>query len=234
MTSLRRGAVAASAALIGLSAPLTAVSGLAGAAVTAPVGGGTAIVVDGKATCTMTAVGRDRSGRLVGLTAGHCGKVGAWVGAERHSRAGVIGQVALTSTRSDVAVIALYPERVRPTRTVGRATVTGIGTFPGPGTTVCKQGRTTGFTCGPVLYGAGNRSSSYVCGNSGDSGAPILQGRRLVAMLNGRQKIPGTDVAVHCYNPNVPIFTPTVATSITSVLAELNRRGGTGAGFRLI
>lgn len=232
MTAIRRTVLALCVSVLTALTLLPAAT--AEAAVHAPVGGGTAIIVDGKAACTMTAVGRDRYGNLVGLTAAHCGKVGAWVAAERHSRAGVIGQIALANSKVDVAVISLYPERVRAQRTVGRATIRSVGRFPAAGSTVCKNGRTTGFTCGPVLYETPTRSSSYVCGNAGDSGGPVLQGTRVVAMLNGRQKIPGTDFALHCETPALPLHTPMVATKMSFIVAELTRHGRVGADFRPI
>ena len=43
------------------------------------VGPGTAIVVDGSAACTLAVAGYDKAGRLIGLTAGHCGNVGSKV-----------------------------------------------------------------------------------------------------------------------------------------------------------
>lgn len=200
------------------------------AAPRAAVGGGTAIVLGGKAACTMTAVGRDNAGRLVGLTAAHCGDPGQLVVAERQPRAGTIGRVVLVNTKYDAAVIALDPARVQPVRSVGNASIARVGRMPGPGANVCKMGRTTGFTCGPVLAVSKIHSSSYVCGNSGDSGAPVLQGNRLVGMLNGRQIVLG--VAVHCVSPAVPIFTPMVATDMSDIVASLTRNGGIGAGFR--
>ncbi|UQE73748.1 S1 family peptidase [Gordonia sp. PP30] len=231
MTLFRRALVGLILTLLTL-VPGALVAAKAEAAPKAVVGGGTAIVLGGKAACTMTAVGRDRTGQLVGLTAGHCGKPGDLVYAERQRSAGNIGRVALTSSKYDAAVIALDANRVRPVRTVGGATIRGVGRMPGFGANVCKQGRTTGFTCGPVLDANGLQSSSYVCGNSGDSGAPVLQGNRVVGMLNGRQYVLG--VAIHCVNPAFPVFTPMVATNMTDIVASLNRYGKIGAGFRPI
>lgn len=200
------------------------------AAPKAAVGGGTAIIVGGNGACTMTAVGRDRTGRLVGLTAAHCGRPGATVRAERQRGAGVLGHIARINTKYDTAVVALDPARVRPVRTVGQTTITRVGSLPGPGAIVCKQGRSTGRTCGPLLAEYRYQSTSYVCGTNGDSGAPVVSGSRLVAMQNGRERIAG--VSVSCPNPGFPVHTPMVATTMTDILGSLNRAGGLGAGFR--
>lgn len=208
------------------------------AAPRAAVGGGSAIIIDGRSACTMTTVGHDRTGRLVGLTAGHCGNIGSSITLERNRQAGLIGRVVAKNAAADYAVIALDPAKVAPQRTAGGSTIRSVGTFPGPGATVCKSGRTTGHTCGPVLDLSNSDSLSYVCAAPGDSGGPIVAGDRLVGMLNGGLiiDIPGTNagISVECVHPAIPIFTPMVATKFTSIIAELNRIGGPGAGFRPI
>ena len=202
------------------------------------VGGGSGIIIDKKFGCTMTTVGRDRSGRLVGLTAGHCGEVGSRIWAERNTSAGVIGRIVLKSKPGDYAVIALDPSRVAPSRVAGGATIRSVGAFPAAGASVCKAGRTTGFSCGPVLVNDGAEAFSYVCANHGDSGGPVVAGNRVVGMLNGGLivGIPGTDIggSLGCIHPAIPIYTPMVATKMTAIVADLNRIGRYGAGFRPI
>lgn len=227
----RRIMLVLSVALVAL-VPTALFAGSAQAAPQAAVGGGTAIVFGGKAACTMTAVGRDRSGTLVGLSAAHCAKGGHTITAQNRRSVGVIGRVALISRAGDYAVIRLDPSRVRAVRSVGQARITGIGAMPAFGTTVCKMGRTTGFTCGPVLDAGRPLSTGYVCAGPGDSGAPVLHGTRLVGMLNGGEIIGG--VAIACPFAGFPVHSPMVATRITSILAALNRHGQIGAGFRPI
>lgn len=206
------------------------------AAPRAGIGGGSAIVIDARAGCTMTTVGHDRAGRLVGLTAGHCGNVGSQITLQDNPGAGVVGQIVLKSTPGDYAVIALDPSRVVGTPTVGGATIRSVGAFPPAGSNVCKSGRTTGFSCGPVLSLRSTDSLSYVCANHGDSGGPVLSGNRIVGMLNGGLivGIPGTPLegAIGCIHPAIPVYSPMVATKMTAVLADLDRVGGPGAGFR--
>lgn len=212
--------------------------GQAQAAPSAKVGPGTAIKI-GNGACTLAAAGTDNGGRLVGLTAGHCGRIGAPVTLENNRRAGVVGRIADRNVGLDYAVIAFDRAKVVPVRRIGQSTVRRTAAFPGPGAAVCKDGRTTGFSCGVVLGrfdGRRNETLSYVCAAPGDSGGPILAGDRLVGILTGGAgvSIPGTDIGVliECVHPALPIYTPMIATKITPILHDLRLNGRVGAGFR--
>ncbi|MFT4127636.1 MAG: S1 family peptidase [Gordonia sp. (in: high G+C Gram-positive bacteria)] len=222
--------------IVGLVLALIPAVHTAQAAPRATVGGGSGIVIDNRYGCTMTTVGTDRAGRLIGLTAGHCGKVGSRIASQRTPAAGVIGRIVVKSKPGDYAVIALDRRRVTPTRVAGGATIRGIGTFPRAGATVCKSGITTGYSCGQVLDIEGSDTLSYVCANHGDSGGPVLSGNRLVGMLNGGLvvRVAGVGGAVGCVHPAIPVYTPMVATKMTAIVADLNRVGGAGAGFRTV
>ncbi|WP_188991853.1 peptidase S1 [Saccharopolyspora thermophila] len=148
------------------------------------VGSGTGIVVAHntvyRGACTLTAVGRDVAGDLVGLTNAHCfynsaGEVfhgaqiyfdsapqGAWAEAVPDETTGPIGTVEYISGGNpatfvspeaglDYAVIRFDESKVIPTATVGQLTVTEIGAPPAGGTVVCKQGRFSGLTCGAMI-----------------------------------------------------------------------------------
>ncbi|WP_374206204.1 S1 family peptidase, partial [Gordonia zhenghanii] len=207
----------------------------ADAAPRATVGGGSGIILAGNSLCTMTAVGHDRTGRLVGLTAAHCGGIGNTVQAERKRSAGVIGTIAARSDRLDVAVIALNPSRVKAVRQVGKARISRIGVYPKPFSNVCKAGRTTGFTCGPTLLDDGDASLNYVCADHGDSGGPIIVGGRLVGMLNGALRVAGAGTpSIPCVDPAFPVYSPMIATKMTDILRPLNRTSMVGSGFRPI
>ncbi len=221
------------ATLAGMAALVPAQA--AEAAPRATVGGGSGIVLNGNARCTMTTVGHDRTGQLVGLTAGHCGPLGAPVTSERTPKAGVIGRVMAASPRMDVAVINLDQARVRPVRQVGKARIYKVGSYPRPHSNVCKQGRSTGFTCGPTLLFQGDATLNYVCSNHGDSGGPIISRGRVVGMLNGALRVagPGTP-SIACTNRNVPLHSPMIATKMTDILKTLNRVDTPGNGFRPI
>jgi len=208
--------IAAVAMMAGLFA------GQATASSSAVVGGGSGLVINGHFLCTLTTVGHDRSGALVGLTAGHCGQVGNTVVAERARGAGVIGRIVAKNSTLDYAVIALDPGRVVPVRRIGGTTITNIGgpvSFPA---TICKQGRTTAHTCG-IAYGdvfATNQTWGQMCIAEGDSGAPVTVGSTLVGMVNAY-------LWQACVGPSL-------GTTMSSVMGDLNGRGGPGAGFRPI
>ncbi|QIS23071.1 hypothetical protein [Nocardia terpenica] len=59
----------------------------------------------------------------------------------------------------------------------------GVGAAPRTGDTVCKNGRTTGFTCGIVWETHPLWFASHVCADHGDSGSPVLMGDRLIGMI---------------------------------------------------
>ena len=72
-------------ALVGWSGPTAA------AADKVVLGGGAGIVIDGTSVCTLTAIGNDNQGNLIGFTSAHCGGPGAQVTAESAQGAGVLG-----------------------------------------------------------------------------------------------------------------------------------------------
>ncbi|WP_280244786.1 serine protease, partial [Nocardia abscessus] len=113
-----------------------------------PIGGGSGIVIDDLAECTLTTIGYDASGRLVGLTAGHCGEPGARVASVTYPSYGVLGRFVYADRELDYGIIEFDAARVDPTRDVGGFFIDGLGApaqFPD---VVCKKGRTTGRTCG--------------------------------------------------------------------------------------
>lgn len=73
---VRRLAVAVLVAVpIALAAPLPN-SAPAAADELVTLGGGAGIVVDGETYCTLTSIGTDKTGALVGFTSAHCGGPG--------------------------------------------------------------------------------------------------------------------------------------------------------------
>src|SRR6202048_5578665 len=56
-----------------------------------PLGGGSGIVGEGHTLCTLTAIGNDNRGNLIGFTSAHCGGPGERVGAEGAEAGGGIG-----------------------------------------------------------------------------------------------------------------------------------------------
>ncbi|MFD9669844.1 serine protease [Rhodococcus sp. NPDC059968] len=209
--------VAATVGLLG-----TVVVGVATAAPPVVMGGGTGIVVNDELVCSLTTIGHDNAGRLVGLTAGHCGDVGASVVPEASLDSGVVGQFVASNPALDYAVIQFDPGEVVPVNRVGSVTITGIGAPAGFPQVACKEGRTTGNTCGIVygdLLGTGE-TWTQACVVEGDSGAPVVVGTTLVAMVNAYLVAP-------CIGPEI-------GTNINSIVADMNATGGYGAGYRPI
>ncbi|RVW01886.1 chymotrypsin family serine protease [Rhodococcus xishaensis] len=184
-----------------------------------PMGGGSGIVIDEKFECTLTTIGHDNAGRLVGITAGHCGEVGWPVMSESDPGAGVVGEFVVSNSDYDYGVIEFDQSKVAPVDTIGRVTIDRIGSpaqFP---TVACKQGRTTGYTCG-VVYGdllQTQETWTQMCVVEGDSGSPVVVGDTLVAMVNAY-------LAIACFGPEL-------GTNILPILNDLDAAGGVGAGF---
>ncbi|MFF0815260.1 serine protease [Rhodococcus sp. NPDC003318] len=194
--------------------------GASTAASPAPIGGGSGILVGGEALCTLTAIGHDNAGRLVGLTAGHCGEPGYSIVAERHMDAGAVGHIRAKSREFDYAVIEFDPAKVVPLNNVGGVTIHSVGAPAAFPDVVCKQGLRTGNTCG-IVWGdllQTNETWTQMCVIEGDSGSPVVRGTTLVGMVNAY-------VGVACLGPEL-------GTDIDIIMADLNAHGGVGAGFR--
>lgn len=188
--------------------------------VRADLGGGSGIVVGGDFLCTLTTIGYDNAGRLVGFTAAHCGGPGSTVTAEANPAAGVVGTIARTNGALDYAVIQFDPARVNPVRSVGPTTITGTGAPAQFSEWVCKQGRSTGHTCGFSVYvdPVFNETWGLVCVSEGDSGGPVTRGTTLVGMVSAYFLVP-------CIGPKISI-------NMEAVVADASAAGGPGAGFR--
>jgi hypothetical protein len=216
------------AALASLGVP-----GLAGVPARAddkvPLGGGAPIVINGDTMCTLTTIGTDAKGELIGFTSAHCGGPGAHVAAEAAQDRGPVGTMVAGNDNLDYAVIQFDPAKVAPVSNFGGFVINGIGPDPAFGQVACKQGRTTGNSCG-VTWGPGQDPGTIVmqvCGQQGDSGGPVTVNNLLVGMIHGAlsENLPV------CVVKYIPLHTPAVAVSINAVLADINSRGRPGAGF---
>lgn len=199
------------------------------AAAPVPLGGGSGIVIDGHAYCTLTAIGHDTAGKLIGFTSAHCGGPGAVVASEADPKAGTLGVMVAGNDGLDYAVIEFDPQRVRPVNTVNGFSIFGLGPDPSFGEVACKLGRTTGYSCG-VTWGPGEDPGTIlnqVCGQPGDSGAPVTVNNRLVGMIHGAF----TEELPTCVVKFVPLHTPAVTVSINTVLADITTKNRPGAGF---
>ncbi|AUM18609.1 MULTISPECIES: peptidase S1 family protein [Rhodococcus] len=201
-------------------------TGVAVAAPPVPLGGGSGITLGNGAEdlfdCTLATIGNDRAGRLVGFTAGHCGGPGTTVKSEMDLGAGVLGRIVGTNEVLDYSVIEFDRGRVAPVNRVGNVIITGVGTPVGFPNVACKEGRTTGNTCGVVWGDVFNSQETWtqVCVVEGDSGAPLVVGTTLVAMVNAYLLTP-------CIGPEV-------GTNFVTILGDVDARGGVGAGYRPI
>lgn len=194
-----------------------------------PLGGGSGIVVNGDTFCTLTTIGTDNRGSLIGFTSAHCGGPGAVVASEAAQDAGPVGTMVAGNDALDYAVIEFDPAKVQPVDTVGGFLIAGLAPDPKFGDIACKLGRTTGSSCG-VTWGPGKEPGTIVnqvCGQPGDSGAPVTVDNRLVGMIHGAfsEELPT------CVTQYVPLHTPAVTMSINAVLADIVAKNRPGSGF---
>lgn len=227
MTGRRRWQWVIGAPIIAVVALLT--PALAHADPPVVLGGGSGIVVNGDSFCTLTTIGHDSAGRLIGFTSAHCGGPGATVSAEGANGAGVLGTMVAGNDNLDYAVIQFDPAKVTPTNNVNGFQIDGLGPDPVFGDVACKLGRTTGYSCG-VTWGPGQDPGTIVnqvCGQPGDSGAPVTVNNRLVGMLHGAY----TEELPTCVVKFVPLHTPAVTMSFNTQLADITAKNRPGTGF---
>jgi hypothetical protein len=194
-----------------------------------PLGGGSGLVVNGETLCTLTTIGNDSRGNLIGFTSAHCGGPGAQVGAEGLENAGVVGTMVAGNDALDYAVIQFDPAKVRPVNSVNGFQIDGLGPDPVTGDIACKLGRTTGYSCG-VTWGPGSEPGTIVnqvCGQPGDSGAPVTVNNRLVGMIHGAF----SEGLPTCVIKFIPLHTPAVTMSFNTQLADITAKNRPGTGF---
>lgn len=208
--------------VVALVASAAVLSPVATADNTAMLGGGAGIEIDGN-SCTLTAIGHDTTGELVGFTAAHCGGPGAQVVADGGPR----GTVAAADDGLDYSVIKFDPAKVFPVGNVLGFAINGIGPDPGGfGSPVCMQGAATGNGCGSIKLAASSPSTvtaSLPAWQPGDDGAPITADNQLVGL--SRKGLTFHDF----YNPR--FITHVTFTLFSAILNDVNAKGGPGAGF---
>jgi hypothetical protein len=193
------------------------------------LGGGAGIVIDTDTYCTLTTIGTDKTGALIGFTSAHCGGPGALISAEGARERGVLGTMVAGNDGLDYAVIRFDPAKVQPVSNWNGFAIDGIGPDPAFGQVACKLGRTTGYSCG-VTWGPGQNPGTIVnqvCGRPGDSGAPVTVENRLVGMIHGAF----TDGLPTCIIKYIPLHTPAITMSMNAILADLSAKDRPGAGF---
>jgi hypothetical protein len=219
----------AAAGIVALVLSVPAGAGPARAADKVALGGGAGIVVYPDTLCTLTTIGTDNRGNLIGFTSAHCGGPGMQVGAEGAPDAGVLGTMVAGNDSLDYAVIQFDPAKVTPVNNYKNFVITGIGPDPSLGDIACKLGRTTGYSCG-VTWGPGEKPGTIVnqvCGQPGDSGAPVTVDNKLVGMIHGAF----TEELPTCVVKYIPLHTPAVTQSINAVLGDITAKSRPGSGF---
>jgi hypothetical protein len=211
--------------LAGLLTPTAAAEG------TVPLGGGAGIDVRGQ-LCTLTTIGHDSAGNLIGFTSSHCGGPAAAVAAE--GAGGAVGSVVAANYGLDYAVIKFDPAKVTPIHDFDGFAINGVGPeLPQVELqTACQQSRATGHACAQIF---GNSQTLYECGDPDDEGAPLTVNDLLVGMIRGGFTPDGSPcpqiqgfVAVHPYFP--PRDRPQIVL-FSAILNDVNAKGGPGTGF---
>lgn len=188
-----------------------------------PLGGGAGIVVAGS-YCTLTTVGHDNTGELVGFTAAHCGGPGAQVVAEGSAIA--VGTVATADEGLDYAVIKFDVAKVSPVAAFDGFAIDGIGPDPDFLQPACTHGGATGMGCGQITV-AGLRPATMTANmpawQPGDDGAPVTVEGQLVGMTrHGHTKV---------LLPVPTVITHIELTLFSAILNDANTKGVPGAGF---
>ncbi len=221
------------------------------------LGGGAAIVLHDDTLCTLTAMGHDSDGRLIGFTSAHCGGPGSPVVAEGAEERGTVGTVVAADDGVGYAVIEFDPVKVKPIADYEGFGIFGIGPpdpepagpepapesaptepavpepanpapaapepapEPAAAKQACKLGQGTGLNCydiGPD----GVNTTAEEWWQPGDDGSPITIDNLIVGMIrDGSTPVAPLDQS----GPGIVM--------IKEILADVNVKGGPGAGFGL-
>lgn len=203
-----------------------------------PVGAGSGIHLSPGMACTMAAVGYDRTGRLIGLTAADCVDpkmpLETQVSADLAPGLGSVGKVVAGSRELDYAVVALDPTKVNPVRMLaGDRQISGVAPFPGQLSQVCGFGAVTGYDCSIVLGAYQGYMFTQTCTALGDIGGPILADGHVVGMIQHDYTSPGLGITLPvCRAAANMVHAPTVAMPMDRILNDINAHALPGAGFQ--
>jgi len=242
-------------------------SGLPSATATAPekalLGGGAGIEFDGNNLCTLTTIGHNKTGELIGFTSAHCGGPGVSVVAEGAEDRGDVGTVVAVDADLDYAVIKFDPAKVTPTSNFDGFAINGIGpdppqlhtpcvesradghaptghvcvdvTYPEQFQMSCQQSRATGRTCADII-GPGRDPATlnaHECANPDDSGAPVTVNDLLIGMVRGGF-IPGIPCPVPSPFPGVAFFPVAAQPEVVSINAIIANAAKGGPGVGFV
>ncbi|OBG36702.1 hypothetical protein [Mycolicibacter heraklionensis] len=185
------------------------------------LGGGAAIVVDGNSYCTLTTIGRDRAGDVVGFTGAQCGGPGAAVAVV--GRDSTVGTVVAVNGDLRYAVIKFDVPDLVPVSDYAGVVVNGLGPEPQFDSAVCKWGPATPGLCGRITTPFGPRVNLLAQFDPGDVGAPVTMDGLLVGMVYaGGMTLGGK------YSLPRPL---TYLTKFNAILDDVNASEGPGSGF---
>jgi hypothetical protein len=204
---------------------VVSIGDVAAAAGALPLGGGAGIVVEGT-YCTLATIGHDKTGELVGFSAGHCGGPGAPIVAEGSDNHGPVGTVAAVGDGLDYGVIKFDPAKVTPIANFAGFAINGIGPDTDWHQPACTNGAANGVRCGGIssIPGPGPRSAmSRALFQPGDDGGPVTSNDLLIGVAYGGNSAPA--------NVGMPQIDFTQYTKFSAIMNDVNAKGGPGAGF---
>jgi hypothetical protein len=185
------------------------------------LGGGAVIVVDGNNYCTLTTIGRDRAGDVVGFTGAQCGGPGAAVAVA--GRDSTVGTVVAVNGDLRYAVIKFDAPDLIPVSDYGGTVINGIGPDPEFNSLVCKYGPATPGICDGIRSDGWPRMQMWGQFEAGDVGAPVTMDGLLVGMVDA-----GGIVWGGRYTPPRAV---TYLTKASAILDDVNAGDGPGSGF---
>lgn len=210
--------------------PLLAVVRAPVASAALPLGGGAGIIVNGT-YCTLTTIGHDKTGELVGFTAASCGGPDSPVVAEGSENLGPVGTVVALANDPGAryAVIKFDPAKITPIANFAGFVINGIDASPFErGQPLCRLGAATGDFCGRIgsLQLGHNRRMSMGGGayQPGDNGGPATSDGLLLGLITDGQIAPGDLLGA------TPLQI-TLMVTFRYILDDVNSTGGPGAGF---
>ncbi len=165
----------------------------------------TSEIVVGKAACTLGFVLAGSDGMAEGLTAAHCGEVGRPVTTVDGTPIGTIvahGPEGADIARVDIATsLTVYAQ----VGTIGSVhDIIDIATLNTQRPLLCKQGITTGLSCGPLIGKATEGYMTFAAATEhGDSGSPVYALTR-----SGELVAAGILEGSEVDNPAIAVATP--------------------------
>jgi hypothetical protein len=189
------------------------------------LGGGAGISVNGT-DCTLTTIGHDGAGDLVGFTSAHCGGTGSQIVADGAENHGTVGTVTSTDGALAYAVIKFDPAKVAPTANFAGFPIKGIGPDPSFQQPVCTQGSATGQGCGVIASAtikAGIVGARVPAWQPGDFGAPLTVDDQLVGQTQNGSNVVQPALLRVIMHTNFTLF--------SAIMNDVNAKGGPGAGF---